>query len=112
MLRLDNYGYSQGIQGFFNGVHNFNSKSLLYLQPSCVSIYDPSYFAKAGYPSIRYISYMGFPKKREHMMFTHTVDLNILDYDHLADRFVKFSGVENGVSIRLITLRKELHCFS
>src|SRR5665213_4120198 len=54
---------------------------------------------------------MGLPEKREHMMFTQTVNLDVFDNNHFTHIFMKFSRIENSMCIQPISLGEILHGF-
>src|SRR5688572_29229043 len=87
---FNNYCYPKWIQCFFNGIFNLYSQSLLNLQPPGKYINHSCNFAETRYPTIWDICHMRLTDKRQHMMFTHTIDLNIFYYDHLAYLFMEF----------------------
>src|SRR6188474_944209 len=90
VLSFNNYCYPKWIQCFFNGIFNLYSQSFLDLQTPGKHINHSCNFTETGYPTIWDIRYMSLTNKRQHMMFTHTINLDVFYYDHLAHPFMKF----------------------
>src|SRR6266513_1050472 len=111
MLGFNNYSDTKWIQCIFYGIHNLYCQSFLYLQATCIYINHSCNFTQTGYPSVGYVCNMCLTKKRKYMMLTQAIKFNVFDYNHFTYIFMKFSGVNDCLSICLVTLCKVLHSF-
>ena len=84
MLRLDHHERTLRLHIFHQCVRDLAGKLLLELQPSGKYFHCPCKFAQTHYLSVRNVSDMRFPVKRQDMMLACRIKCNVSFYHHLA----------------------------
>ena len=83
VLGFNYYSHSDRIQTFLYAVPDLGRQPFLNLKPPAEGFDNPCDLAETCYISVRNVRNMRFAVKREHMMFTQGVKVDIFHQDHL-----------------------------
>jgi hypothetical protein len=107
MARFHHHSHAPRSNEFHYGVRNVLGQSLLNLQASAEHLGDPWELRKAHDGVVGLIANVHPPRERDHMVFAHAKDLDVLDHDHLVVVLGEDGLVDNIPEVLLIALSKE-----
>jgi len=111
MMGFDDHGHTQGFQRILDALLDLRGKPFLHLKPPGVNIHHPRNLAQSGDIPVGNVSHVRLADKREQMVFSHGINLDILDNYHLPVILFEHGGFEDVDGIHFISLKQELHGF-
>src|SRR5512145_1781256 len=87
--------HARGLQHFHQRMRDFGSHTFLHLQASRKDINDAGDLAQSHDAAVGHVGHVTFAVKRQEVMFTHAVKIDILDDHHLIDVFLEQSVVQD-----------------
>ncbi len=103
VLGLNNDPHSFGPGEFHHRIGNLGGEVFLNLQAPGKDIDDTRHFGQTNHFAVRDLGHVTLTDKRQHMVFTHGVQLDVLNNDHLAVIAAENSDFHDPVQVFVLT---------
>ena len=106
---LNDYHDALRLQRVVDAFHYLLGETLLHLQPVREDVDDTCYLAQSGDETVRNVSHMHFSVERQHVVFAHREEVDVLDNDHLVVFLLKESVGKHLSRVLSVATGKYLH---